>query len=323
VRKSIAADHEQKSPTQVSGHAGVTVNSVECVVMEDTNLTPITQDSPFRLPHDEAIIAAKRREIAARYKCRERCCFPDVLRMRVRRRDLNVWFRATHGDTLPDNAIGRDLVFVLAHTVSACVPRITYGAAPDQDHAAAAIMAAALQWCPWLSHDDAAALADRVLSRPIRWTADALGRRLHLSDAERTALGITTIGGFDVPKAERLARRKAKDRTAKADKRRAKGARPRAESAARTKPWLALGMSRATWFRRGKPAVSTAVRLIRRQQASCLSAAPKSSHIGRASRPQGAVQAAVKFHFGAPTAALQAWRPPPPLIFMGAGMEAA
>jgi len=35
--------------------------------MEDTNLTPITQDSPFRLPHDEAIIAAKRREIAARY----------------------------------------------------------------------------------------------------------------------------------------------------------------------------------------------------------------------------------------------------------------
>ena len=292
--------------------------------MQDTNLTPITQDSPFRLPHDDdAIIAAKLREIAARYKRRDRGCHPDVLRMRIRRCDLTAWFFAAHGDALPDNAIGRDLAFVLAHTVAGCAPRIAYGAASDQDNVAVTIMAAIRPWCPWLSHDDAAALADRVTSRPLRWTADALGKRLHLSDAERTALGITTIGGYDVPKAARLARRKAKDREDKAAKRLASGARPRSESAARTKPWLALGMSRATWYRRGKPTVSTAVRQIRPQQASCLSAAPKSSHVERASRPQEAFQATVQFEFGASAAALQAWKPPPPIIFMGAGMEAA
>jgi hypothetical protein len=42
------------------------------------------------------------------------------------------------------------------------------------------------------------------------WTADQLAWRLHLTDADRTALAITTIGAIDCPKRVRTIRRKAR-----------------------------------------------------------------------------------------------------------------
>lgn len=104
---------------------------------------------------------------------------------------------------------------------------------------------------------EAQAVAERVIANPHRWKADTLAWRLRLTDAERTALKIKTIGAFDVSKAERLARRKECNRAAEVARRRAKGAKPRATyeaaSASRTKPWEAFGISRRTWERRGKP----------------------------------------------------------------------
>ena len=49
-------------------------------------------------------------------------------------------------------------------------------------------------------------------------------------------------------RAERLERDK---RQWQADRRLKLGMRPQSESAARVKPWLALGISEATWYRRG------------------------------------------------------------------------
>jgi hypothetical protein len=92
-----------------------------------------------------------------------------------------------------------------------------------------------------------------VFAKPLRWTADKLGWRLGLRDADRTRLVIGTIGGIDVNKHARLARRKKRNKEAKAAKRHAAGAKPRKASLARTEPWKQLGMSRATWFRRSKP----------------------------------------------------------------------
>jgi hypothetical protein len=58
-------------------------------------------------------------------------------------------------------------------------------------------------------------------------------------------------------KAERLARRRQHKRQRKEAIRRAAGAKPRAiyeaTSISRNKPWEALGMSRASWYRTGKP----------------------------------------------------------------------
>ncbi len=204
---------------------------------------------------DPAAVALKRREIAARYKARRRDSRGTGVAhiMRFRAHDLEWVIRDCHGDTLPENAVGRDLLFVLAHTVAGTVRRMTYGAAPTADHAAVAIMARVRQWAPWLSHSDAAELAERVLARPLRWTADSLARRIGLTYAKRTEGGITTIGACDVTKAERLARTRERKRAAKAAKRRQAGVPERAACASRTQPWVRLGMSRATWYRRGKP----------------------------------------------------------------------
>src|SRR4029450_5775684 len=74
----------------------------------------------------------------------------------------------------------------------------------------------------------------------------------HVSDAERTALRIFTIGAYDVPKAERIKRRKEKRRLADQARRQARGSKPHEQSISRTKPWAARGMSRATWYRKEK-----------------------------------------------------------------------
>lgn len=85
--------------------------------------------------------------------------------------------------------------------------------------------------------------------RPL-FKADDLGHYLRLTDAERTAWGIRTIGGYDVSKSQRTTRRKRLDRERKARRRREAGATPRSCSLATTRPWLAERISRRTWFRR-------------------------------------------------------------------------
>lgn len=113
------------------------------------------------------------------------------------------------------------------------------------------------QWAPWLSIADAKALMAEAILRPRRWKADKLAWRLKLTDADRDQLGITTIGSIDISRAERTARREARKYERLIVRRRLKGAKPRAEyeaqSLSRTKPWTALGMSRAAWYRARKP----------------------------------------------------------------------
>jgi hypothetical protein len=86
------------------------------------------------------------------------------------------------------------------------------------------------------------------------WTADNLARFLGVTYAQRQALGIRTIGSIDVKKGARRVLRQRKDRLYRERKRRAAGARPRAEyeanSLSRIKPWLAEGISRSTWERK-------------------------------------------------------------------------
>ena len=84
-------------------------------------------------------------------------------------------------------------------------------------------------------------------SRPRNWNLDALGKHLRVSDFERAALRIYTIGSLQTPKAERIRQRKEKDRLDKQDRRRANGSQPREQSLSRTKPWEAFGIKRRAW----------------------------------------------------------------------------
>ena len=93
-----------------------------------------------------------------------------------------------------------------------------------------------------------------------RWRADTLASKkwLGVSFEERQALGLTTIGAYDMPKAERIKLRRQRYRKRynelQCQRRRASGVQPReqyeAGSLSRTKPWKAAGVSRATWFRK-------------------------------------------------------------------------
>jgi hypothetical protein len=80
--------------------------------------------------------------------------------------------------------------------------------------AVAHILAWARAWAPWMPQGEARETAERIADEPQKFTADSLAWRLRLSTAERTALRITTVGAFDVSKAERAEERKQKNREA-------------------------------------------------------------------------------------------------------------
>jgi hypothetical protein len=164
----------------------------------------------------------------------------------IRLRELERIFSSRYGAVLPDDDSGRDDVQIAAHHIAHM--------GPDAERH---IAAWAGLWAPWMPADEVAALVARVIARPIKFLADTLGWRLRLSRDERHELAITTIGAFDQNAEARKTFRKLKRRMAERRRRRAKGAKSReayeSRSLAKGKPWEALGMSRRTWYRRGRP----------------------------------------------------------------------
>jgi hypothetical protein len=107
---------------------------------------------------------------------------------------------------------------------------------------------------PWLAMAERERLIAEVEECPLRWTADKLAWKLKITEADRNRLKITTIGATDLPKAERIKRRKSRKNAARASARRLAGAMTRPDYLAtvrrKAEPWKAEGISRATWFRR-------------------------------------------------------------------------
>jgi hypothetical protein len=125
---------------------------------------------------------------------------------------------------------------------------------PDSKDAAGALMMAAKRMGGTITEEQAEQVINEADTVPKCRKADALGRYLRLSDKMRTALGITTIGSFDLSKRQRALRKRERSRARKELKRRAAGKKTRVEylAAARSKtqPWRAEGISRRTWYRR-------------------------------------------------------------------------
>lgn len=183
-------------------------------------------------------VQARLAEIDRRYR-RKKGLHVSLAALRIR--DLRALFQARYGSRFPDDDAGRDDLRLMAHHLAAL---------SGNPHRRIATFVS--EWAPWLS---VAELDDLQLDiiKPKRWRADPLAWRLHLTAADRSALKITTIGAIDAGKAARLKRRRERARQRKEQQRRAQGAKPRAEYLAnvkRDKPWQALGISRATYFRR-------------------------------------------------------------------------
>jgi hypothetical protein len=96
--------------------------------------------------------------------------------------------------------------------------------------------------------------------QPIKLKADTLAKRLGVTNAERTALRFSTIGAADLTRADRAKAKRKRKTDAERDRRRRKGAVPRAQYLAnalsRTRPWETEGISRSTWERRRRGAVT-------------------------------------------------------------------
>lgn len=104
-----------------------------------------------------------------------------------------------------------------------------------------------------------AAMADATARRsPQPLSGITAGRLIDLTCEQRLACGITTMNATDESPEERKERvaaaRRERDRLRKRRKR-AAARRPSAEA---TRPWEAVGMSRRTWYRCGKPMLDPA-----------------------------------------------------------------
>jgi hypothetical protein len=106
---------------------------------------------------------------------------------------------------------------------------------------------------------EAQAVLEEAAVTPRQMKADNLAKWLGVTYADRQQLGLTRIGAVNVGKRARRVLRKRRDRLAKERKRRDRGVKPRAEyeanSLSKSKPWWQLGLSRATWYRLGRPAL--------------------------------------------------------------------
>jgi hypothetical protein len=194
------------------------------------------------------IVAARHAAIAARYAAKKREREPVSLAA-LRVAELRRLYHSRYGHALSDDDAGRDDARLMLHHIAR---------RPDAERRMSSWMTL---WAPWMPPDEMAALIQTVLAKPLRWKADRLAKRLGLHESERNRLRITTIGAVDLDRKERLAKRKAKGRQREEARRRAVGAKPRheyeADSVTKRRPWEALGMSRRSWYRAGKPKSGT------------------------------------------------------------------
>ena len=199
-------------------------------------LLAVTPAAIVGLSTDDMRKAAQHREIARRYaRPRRKGSRPSIVSLIIG--DLEKFFADKYGAAFPDDDAGRDDLIVLLHYV------MQLG---DQR----ALRARAARWCPWLSGQEYAAMIAGIERKPLRWRADSLAREIGLNRATRTRLGVTTIGATDFGKAKRTKRRTKLNNADKLARRAAAGAKPHAESAEQKAPWLALGISRRTYYRR-------------------------------------------------------------------------
>jgi hypothetical protein len=185
-------------------------------------------------------IEARRAEIAREYRRRRRRKRAKPTLAELRRRDLMRIFRFRYGLALPDDDAGRhDAALMLRHI------------AANRSGARKRMIAWLELWAPWA--DTGRMIADALAAPRKLLSADELAAALGLTAAARRRLGVTSIGAIDETRADRAAHRRERARLAKERKRRAAGAVPRAvyleQCRARPKPWIAAGISRATWYR--------------------------------------------------------------------------
>jgi hypothetical protein len=130
--------------------------------------------------------------------------------------------------------------------------------------------AAARGWAaaraPWCNDEEFDLMVDEIGPYPRFMTDRELGEFLEITDEVRERYGWRTIEAIDVTPRQRAAINREKDRKRKETQRRADGVAPReqyeANSLAKAEPWVPMGVSERTYFRRLKKARAAIVAAI-------------------------------------------------------------
>lgn len=180
-------------------------------------------------------------------------------RMLMRIREVEKVIRARHGSVVPDPEDTDDRSTCLAYARAAAL------ALSGQDmHEWAA------KWTPWARPGEIQPFIAEAAKRRHMMSADGAAGMIMVTYAERSRLGLNTIGACDMTKDERLAlakeKKRTRDRLRQEQIRAKKGRRDRksweAESISTLKPWDVEEISRATWYRRKRETGSSRVEVI-------------------------------------------------------------
>lgn len=130
------------------------------------------------------------------------------------------------------------------------------------------------RWAPW-ALARAGSVLRPILNKLVRRVhdlkADDVAKLIQVTYSERQMIGLCTIGACDVPRHVRRAMAKARkreiDRQRQAEIRRRQGRQPRQSFLAgnrisHLKPWIALNISRRTWYRRSGTGPSKLDRMV-------------------------------------------------------------
>jgi hypothetical protein len=155
-------------------------------------------------------------------------------------------YRHRYGYQLPNDDAGIEDLWLLLQNVSLA------GAGKEKK-----IRAVIETWAPWLSEEEAQKRIDflgLLTTYELTPTAQELGERLRVTNAERLALKLWQFKPIDATDEELEQQCKARRREKRRAKLRAQGAMPRQQylgsSVEASKPWQAQGISRATWYRK-------------------------------------------------------------------------
>jgi hypothetical protein len=168
---------------------------------------------------------------------------------RVRLGNVRTLIQHRCGHTLPDDDAGQEYLIEMLKIISL---------GPDPERKMVNVVEV---FAPFMNNGDAEKIIVHV-KRMLTWErwpkAKILGESLRLTNAERERFGLWAIAPCDISEEDLAEQRKAKERARKARYRqRKKEMQSRAEYLAthsinRTKPWLAEGISKATFYRRKK-----------------------------------------------------------------------
>ena len=184
--------------------------------------------------------AALHQEVECRYARQKRIARERFSLPALRVSEIQRFFRHKYGEQLPNDDAGLEDLEILLNQ-----------AAGIPGNSVPSLARLAAKWAPWMAVDTRLTAAEKALSQRKRWKADPLAQALGLTDKVRTLLIIRSIGCTDLPKQQRIQRRRARklarDREYQRRKRLSRG--PPRPNLSRSKPWKAQGIGRTKWYK--------------------------------------------------------------------------